>query len=581
MSFASSEEPGVAAPPLFSPEIKQPSASPSSSPDVSAAPSPSPSPAPSLVSSTPVPSSSPTAPLFSQKQIEELTRRLPAGHTLCYLCHDKTEGAEQADAMQKVLSTLIDKSLIYLNSEENVTSVGDLKKTNCMLLLLTPRFFFRAYTFVEVALAIKFDIPIVPILFVQNGYDEKQNELFLSSEEVINKLEEETPGANAWITSQGFSSISETSKLIASTLANMEPVRIPDFKQIESKEIDEILGRILKSMQTTAIKNSEPHLQLSSVQDSPLKITKDNASKLKRLRILYEHRDYVTSVCFNPKVDILASCSHDQTVKIWDMKREAKLIKSFHAHSGHVKSMTFSPNGIFLATVSRDKTIRVWNLSQDGELVHTFQDESVNLYSVSFSYDGGLLATSVNQKIKIWDLKHNGKLINILEGHLSAVYSVKFSPNSFMLASGSDDYTIKLWDLNDHGKLVKTISEHACVISSVCYNSDASILASGGFDHLIMLWDMKNNGKRLMRLAGHSSCIFSVCFSPDDSLLASVCNDQHVNLWDVKNGGKLLRSLPGHTAFIYSVSFSRDGVSIASGSADSSIAIWGLEPENE
>ena len=70
------------------------------------------------------------------------------------------------------------------------------------------------------------------------------------------------------------------------------------------------------------------------------------------------HRDSLTSVAFSPDGQYLATGSHDDTARLWDLK--GNLIAEFKGHRRSVMSVAFSPDGKYLATGSNDKTVRLW-----------------------------------------------------------------------------------------------------------------------------------------------------------------------------------------------------------------------------
>jgi len=287
----------------------------------------------------------------------------------------------------------------------------------------------------------------------------------------------------------------------------------------------------------------------------------------RELNHLENHDSDVYSVSFSPDGQILASASHDKTIKLWDVQT-GKQITTLDGHDHYVLSVSFSPNGQILASASWDKTIKLWDV-QTGKQITTLNGHDHYVLSVSFSPDGQLLASASHDKIiKLWDVQ-TGKQITTLNGHDDSVLSVSFSPDGQLLASASTDKTIKLWDVQT-GKQITTLNGHD-LVNSVSFSPDGQILASASTDKTIKLWDIQT-GKEITTLDGHHDFVLSVSFSPDGQILASASRDTTIKLWDVQTG-KEITTLNGHHSDVLSVSFSPNGQILASASGDKTIKL--------
>jgi len=71
------------------------------------------------------------------------------------------------------------------------------------------------------------------------------------------------------------------------------------------------------------------------------------------------HGDIVGCVSFDPSGKYLASCSSDETVRIWDAQTGG-VIDIFLEHEGPIGSVAFSPDGKHVASGGYDRTIRIW-----------------------------------------------------------------------------------------------------------------------------------------------------------------------------------------------------------------------------
>ena len=76
---------------------------------------------------------------------------------------------------------------------------------------------------------------------------------------------------------------------------------------------------------------------------------------------LGSHSNTVLHAVFSPKGDVLATCSLDQTVKLWDVtaQREPAVLP----HEGWVLAAAFSADGKTLATFCKNGNLHLWEVA--------------------------------------------------------------------------------------------------------------------------------------------------------------------------------------------------------------------------
>ncbi len=79
------------------------------------------------------------------------------------------------------------------------------------------------------------------------------------------------------------------------------------------------------------------------------------------LATLTDHTNWVTDISFSPDGKILASCSSDKTIRLWQMP-DCQPLATLTGHTDQVRDIRFSPDGKILASHSIDKTIRLWQM---------------------------------------------------------------------------------------------------------------------------------------------------------------------------------------------------------------------------
>ena len=82
----------------------------------------------------------------------------------------------------------------------------------------------------------------------------------------------------------------------------------------------------------------------------------------RRAHELRHHSGDVFSVAWSPTDSMLASCSVDNTVAIWNAEKAFQLLTVLRDCQTLVKGVTWDPVGKFLAAQD-DKSLRIWRTS--------------------------------------------------------------------------------------------------------------------------------------------------------------------------------------------------------------------------
>ncbi|HOL24645.1 MAG TPA: peptidase C14, partial [Candidatus Hydrothermia bacterium] len=85
------------------------------------------------------------------------------------------------------------------------------------------------------------------------------------------------------------------------------------------------------------------------------------------VRTFEGHENGITSVCFSPDGNYIASGSYDETIKLWEVST-GKLVRTFEGHENGITSVCFSPDGKYIASGSWDGTIRLWDVKSGKEV---------------------------------------------------------------------------------------------------------------------------------------------------------------------------------------------------------------------
>jgi ribosome assembly protein RRB1 len=124
------------------------------------------------------------------------------------------------------------------------------------------------------------------------------------------------------------------------------------------------------------------------------------------------HTDSVEDVQFSPKQDhVLASCSVDKTVKLWDLRENKwKPQMSWVAHEKDVNVISWNAQCPYLiASGSDDGFFKVWDLRKiqkdlDAEPITSIKWHDKPITSIQFQpREECVLAVSSDDKLTVWD----------------------------------------------------------------------------------------------------------------------------------------------------------------------------------
>jgi WD40 repeat protein/tRNA A-37 threonylcarbamoyl transferase component Bud32 len=328
----------------------------------------------------------------------------------------------------------------------------------------------------------------------------------------------------------------------------------------------------------------------------------------------------VPVVAINADGSLLASVSGDQ-IAIWDLG-DGKRKTVLHGHRGSVLGLAFAPARPLLASCSYDSTVRLWNIDTGRELLCLRGHRAGYAYGVNciaFDDEGKLLATGgADGLVKIWDPRADEAIVdNVAQpprnrseqlmanswgaspdprqdlewlfGHMAYVMDLDFTPDGKFIVTASSDRTVKVFDAATR-KVVRNFTAHNQPVAAVRVSPDGKTVASGsgGFAQTepgkILLWSL-DDGEVLKSLEAHAAPIAKLRFSPDGTRLVSVSGSQAAShtgelmIWDLE-AGKLLHRAAGVGAAMIGLDISPDGKVIATAGYDGRVRLWDAQAEH-
>ena len=344
------------------------------------------------------------------------------------------------------------------------------------------------------------------------------------------------------------------------------------------------------------------------------------------------HRATVTKVIFHPVYSIIASCSEDATIKIWDYE-SGNFERSLKGHTDLVQDIAFDTNGKLLCSCSADMSIRLWDFQETYSCIKTLQGHDHNVSSITFTPSGDhVVSSSRDRTIKIWEVA-TGYCIRTLLGHRDWVRQVRLFTDGSFLASCSNDQSIFVWqistsmlssntnvecrhfELRGHEHVVECVAwapeeSNAAIMEAAGITPNANrtvsnglsdsgdiaakkqlllaqnngtqqsqqqrttgpYLCSGSRDKTIKIWDVTTL-QCLFTLIGHNNWIRGLVFHPGGKFLLSVSDDKTMRVWELKTK-RNSKTLDAHSHFVTSIDMHKKGPYVCTGSVDQTIKIW-------
>lgn len=303
--------------------------------------------------------------------------------------------------------------------------------------------------------------------------------------------------------------------------------------------------------------------------DKAIKVVQLRNGKENLLDVLDDtvHKKAVRSVAWRPHSDLLAAGSFDSTISIWtqgDMDvdepstLEMDLLAIIEGHENEVKGVSWSHDGYLLATCSRDKSVWIWETDEAGEeyeCVSVLQEHSQDVKHVVWHTKLNLLASSsYDDTVRIWkDFDDDWECAAVLTGHEGTVWCSDFSKEEhpIRICSGSDDSTVRVWKYigDDEDDQQEWVCEsvlpavHKRQVYGVSWGTNG-LIASVGADGVLAIYketQTEDGNSTWEVVAKHSTShgvyeINTVKWSTIDGkdMLLTAGDDGRVNLWDIQ-----------------------------------------------
>jgi WD40 repeat protein/tRNA A-37 threonylcarbamoyl transferase component Bud32 len=285
--------------------------------------------------------------------------------------------------------------------------------------------------------------------------------------------------------------------------------------------------------------SGDPTIYIWDLADAEVGTLPERPVTMEPRATLVGHERSLNSIAFQPQATgILASGSDDATVRLWDLRAaltggDEIELAVLRGHRDHVSAVTFSPDGRTLASASIDGTVRIWDVS------------TVLEHSAQRRKSGG-----TNVVV--------GEELDVIYGHSGPVTAVVFDNCGRNLYTASGDRTVRCWQIRRDGAVSDyrgtrswpvyrrqqgvVFGEHSAPLHDVAWAAGGYVLSIAE-DAKLCRWSGRFRG--ISTLREHFTSLTAVVFSPGGELVITSAggHDDSFVVWDARTCQPLARQM--------------------------------------
>ncbi|KAG0179088.1 cleavage stimulation factor, 3' pre-RNA, subunit 1 [Apophysomyces sp. BC1021] len=284
-----------------------------------------------------------------------------------------------------------------------------------------------------------------------------------------------------------------------------------------------------------------------------------------------QHKGPCRTAIFSADGRFAATGSHDWSLKLLDVHKmknrtgesgDKPVIRTLYDHTAPVNDLSFHPNGLVLASCSDDQSIKLFDLSKLGvKRAFRYLQDTQPVNTICFHPSGDfILAGTQDASIRVYDVK---TLLcytnsNTAEMHRGPITQIRYSHTGRLFASASADGNVRIWD-SVSSRCVKLLEgvHSGTAVSSVRMTRDEKYVLTSGLDSAVRLWEI-SSGKKVMEYVGHEqrTQLLQPTFSyNEDYVLIGDEASTDVICWDTQTG-VILKKISGQNNLVRCVAAS-------------------------
>ncbi|KAJ1911936.1 substrate-specific activator of APC-dependent proteolysis [Mycoemilia scoparia] len=226
--------------------------------------------------------------------------------------------------------------------------------------------------------------------------------------------------------------------------------------------------------------------------------------------------------------DVLSTGSRDKTIFNQDLRLSKSLIAKYEGHTQEVCGLSWNPDINLLASGSNDNLVKIWD-----RRFHVMAKKNSKSFLLGQQCHYNNNGANINQSST--SSSSSSSSLFTFSDHQAAVKALAWSPRQrgvLATGGGATDQHIRFWNAQT-GNLLRAFDVKSQVCNIAWSVDGTQLVTTHGYtDNLVMVWKY-NTMQPLARLKGHRERVLYMAASPDGQTVVTGSADETLRFWNV------------------------------------------------
>ncbi|CAB5366960.1 uncharacterized protein OCT59_019952 [Rhizophagus irregularis] len=174
------------------------------------------------------------------------------------------------------------------------------------------------------------------------------------------------------------------------------------------------------------------------------------SSAIQHEHILHAHNRAISDINWHPfNSNMLATCSVDTYVHLWDLKSPKKPAKSFCAWIAGATQVKFNKKNEFILASAHGKDLYIWDTRKGSLPITKISAHTTKIYGIDWSRSNAdnIITCSLDQSVKFWNIQELDTCQGVIHTN-SPVWRARHTPvgNGILIMPQRSEKNLYLWN---------------------------------------------------------------------------------------------------------------------------------------